>query len=142
MYSPNCTALENGFVTLNNCKLIIYCPSAGLNGKGLYDGFRSSTVTSIRATYNNRNKNVVVKYSWGGIDDSSVISRDTNTQHETYTNNGASESNQDFEVTSSNFVLSRQGEAKSSNYSCFYLNYNDSSGVIDLYSLTISFTCN
>ena len=39
VYAPNCTSINNGVATLNDGQLVIYCPTAELDGNGYYQGF-------------------------------------------------------------------------------------------------------
>ena len=140
VYSPNCASLDNGFVTLNTCELIIYCPNSEQTGSGHYRGFGSSRISSVEITSNNRNTSFTPRCIWSRVNDG--LSIEVSSSVWSSFNKTASSSNVTTTLNNSVAFVSSQETPISSGYSCFYINTNGSSGILDLYSLTISFTCN
>ena len=143
VYAPNCESLENGFVTLKDrCRLIIYCPVAEKTDAGYYRGFASSTVSSVEIVSNNRNKATTTKLQWARINEELTIDYYADIYNSF--NNDKSEDSQTAIINTSHAFVANQNtpKAASNKYSCFYMISKSSGETIDLYSLTISFTCN
>ena len=143
VYAPNCESLENGFVTLKDrCKLIIYCPNVEKNNKGFYRGFASSSISSVEIVSNNRNKTFTPRVIWGRTSDGSTIQTYEGAGWNSF-NKTASNSNVTTTFTSSNGAfIKQQDTGKTQGYTCLTISTDGTAITLDLYSLTISFTCN
>ena len=142
VYSPNCTALENGFVTLNNCKLIIYCPNVEKNDKGYYRGFAGSQLSSVEIVSNNRNKTFTPRIIWGRTNDGTSIETSETPGWNSFNATASSENDTTTFTNSNGAFITGQDTAKTSGYTCLCISTKGTSNILDLYNLTISFTCN
>ena len=142
IYSPSCSSLVNGFVTLNTCELIIYCPNVAKTAASYHRGFAGSQLTSVEIVSNNRNTSFTPRVIWGRTSDGTSIETSETPGWNSFNKTG-SNNNVTTTFTSSNgaFITS-QDSAKSSGYTCLCISTKGSSNLLDLYSLTISFTCN
>lgn len=139
IYSPSCESLENGVAKLKNGKIIVYCPGAPLVS-GYYQGFSGSTISSITINFKDCGTSKTLRVCRGRIkaSDMSLEWTGTSSLNFSSTTTAGSEDIQELNISNeenSNFI-----NYPKSGYSCVYIN-NSANGQIDLYSLTISFTC-
>lgn len=142
IYSPDCASLDNGFVTLNTCELIIYCPNVEKTAAGYYRGFAGSQLTSVEIVSNNRNISFTPRVIWGRTNDGASIETSETPGWNSFNKTGSNDNDATTFTSSNGAFITSQNSAKSSGYTCLCISTKGSSNILDLYSLTISFTCN
>lgn len=139
VYAPNCTSINNGVARLNDGQLVIYCPTAELDGNGYYQGFGDSRISAVSITFNNLNTTLTLRIRWGRMNPSHTIEwAGDSTSYSGNTYNASTE-NLVYDVPSGGSFLSNPAP---SGYNCVCLStYNPSNNPIDLINMTITFTC-
>ncbi len=136
IYAPDCTALDSGVATLNDGQLVLYCATAGMNGD-FYKGFARATLSSLSITFDSDGSSESLNFYWAKF--KNTFKTTTSTTYTTKTMSSDA-GQQTISLTGSDTFISGQGGAKDGSYVCIYI-YTGSKVPIDLYSLTIEYTC-
>ena len=138
VYAPNCSALENGVARLNDGKLIIYC-SSGFNENGYYYGFSGSNISEVSFTYNNNNYAVEFHPGWCGLDENKSVTTSGTGSYSSFVTT-ASNANQTKTLGSSSTFLGLKAQQVGDGFEDIYIQTKNNKA-IDLYSLTITYSC-
>lgn len=115
---------------------VIYYDEIVGSGYTSYQGFNEATVTSITINYHASNGHEIY-FGWGNFKDSPSISiqsyGDAVTEAQVY----GSVSNKELTISTGDF-FDNQDNAKGSIYRCIYIR---NLGEMDIYSVTVNYTC-
>ena len=137
-YSPECTAIAGGVANFGSRGMVLYCPTTDKNGD-YYNGFVTTTVNRVVATFNGEASARTVKMCWARTNGDTISFYTSDAYNEITVS--ASTPDQEFTFTEDDTFLKKQSTPKkdSNKYTCLYMYVK--SGTLDLVNLTVEYTC-